>query len=110
MQATAADTVIVTEGIEDALSVALFRPDARVLAAVSLGHMGAVELPAAVRAVTLVADNDTHPAAIRSFERAVTLHQRAGRRVTVARSAVGKDFNDWLMALAKEGTGDERSA
>lgn len=99
------DTVMVCEGIEDGLSVALLRPDARVLVAISLANMAAIELPAQLRAVTLVADNDADPRARESFARAVAAHQSAGRRVNIARSAVGKDFNDWLQALAAEKRG-----
>ena len=103
--------VYISEGIEDGLSVALLQPDARVIAAVSLGNIAAVALPPQVRDVVLVGQNDAetlpngkpHPA-FEAFGRAVAAHAKAGRTVRVARPpAAFKDFNDWLRALRGEG-------
>ena len=90
------EDVLITEGIEDGLSLALACPKRRVLVAVSLANMKNVWLPEQITAVTLCADNDTHPKTIEAFENAVAAHQAAGRRVKIARSPRGKDFNDLL--------------
>lgn len=91
--------VVITEGIEDALTVAMCRPELRVLAAVSLGNMGLIELPAAIATVTICADNDDgNPQAAAALDRAVERYLREGRRVRIARSPIGKDLNDALRA------------
>lgn len=94
---------VICEGVEDALAVALLRPDLRVLAAISLGNMGAVGLPPAIETVTLAADNDDHPQAREALLRGIETHRAAGRVVRVARSAAGKDFADWVLALRAGG-------
>lgn len=99
-EASADETVAITEGIEDALTVALFMPDWRVLAAVSLSNMADVQLPATVSRVVLVFDRDgENQAARRGRERAIALHQRAGREVRVVVPPEGyKDINAWWQA------------
>ena len=94
------EVVVIGEGIETCLSIALACPELRVVAAVSLGNLGRVALPDQVRSVILAADNDIKDAARRGLQRAVDLHLAAGRSVRVARSPVGKDFNDALRAWA----------
>ena len=90
--------LVITEGIEDGLTAAIARPDYRVWAAGSLGAMEDLTWPACASAVVLVADNDwDKPQAVAAFER-VEAHWRAqakGRAVSVVRSQVGKDLNDW---------------
>lgn len=97
---TAEETVAVTEGIEDALTVALFMPEWRVIAAVSLGNMADIELPAAVQRLVLVFDRDGENGAARQGrERAIAVHQRAGRHVRTVRPPEGfKDINAWWLA------------
>lgn len=93
------EIVDVTEGIEDGLSVALADPDARVIAAVSLGNMGAIALPPAITTVRLWRQNDTAPAAIAAFDRAVQQLLGRGIKVLVPQIPAGiKDVNDWLRA------------
>jgi hypothetical protein len=96
--------VYISEGIEDGLSVARLLPDARVVAAVSLGNMAALWLPPQVREVVLVGQNDPelgangkpHPARL-ALAKAVAAHAEAGRVVKVARPPPGiHDFNDWV--------------
>lgn len=96
--APAGSAVTVTEGIEDALTVALADPSRRVLAAVSLANMGAMKLPAAIATVTIVADNDPPGSpAERALARAIGHFQAGGRRVLVARAGGGcKDVNERL--------------
>lgn len=91
--------VYITEGIEDALSVVVLMPDARVLAAVSLSNLGAVSLPVNVAEVVLVADRDEGAQARELLARAVSAHASAGRRVRLWQPPEGcKDINDALRA------------
>lgn len=95
--------VYIAEGIETALSAVVLRPEARVVAGVSLRGMAAVELPANVAEVVLVADHDTHPSALAAFQAAIEAHAKAGRVVRVWRSPeAGEDLNDALMRAIKE--------
>jgi hypothetical protein len=101
-KAPAGETVLIAEGIEDALSCALLCPELRVLSAVSLANMARIVLPPAVATVILAADNDgANEAAARALQRAVDRFAGEGRTVRVARSPVGKDFAD-LLAVASE--------
>ncbi len=94
--------VFIAEGIEDALSAAMLLPEARILAAISLSNMGGVTLPPTVDHVTLIADQDENEQARAQLDRAVVLHQTAGRRVSVWRNTRGgKDLNDALRAQLK---------
>lgn len=96
--------VYIAEGIETALSVMVVKPEARVLAAVSLSNMAKVELPANVAEVVLLSDGDDHPQALAAFEAAVKAHAAKGRVVRVWRSPVpGEDFNDALQRALREG-------
>ncbi len=94
------EAVAIAEGIETALSVALACPELRVIAAVSLGNMARIVLPAAVRTVIVCADNDgaENDSAARALAGAVAAFGKGGRRVRLARPPVGKDFNDTLQA------------
>lgn len=103
-QCPAGSHVYITEGIEDGLSCAAILPEARVIAAISLGNFGQVQLPEAVSSVTLIADQDESPEARDAFERAVAAHAAAGRAVRVWRNRHGgKDLNDALRAARREG-------
>ncbi|MBY5988195.1 toprim domain-containing protein [Roseovarius atlanticus] len=98
--------VFITEGIEDALSVVLLKPAARVIAAISLGNLGALQLPKNVSDITLVADQDENDQARAALERAIATHQDAGRAVRIWQNGHGgKDLNDALRAArrAKQG-------
>jgi hypothetical protein len=97
--------VYITEGIEDALSVALLMPEARVVAAISIANMAAIWLPPQVGEVVLVDQNDPatlpnglpHPTAQAKLD-AIAAHARHGRTVRVAKPPPGiKDFNDWVQ-------------
>lgn len=91
------ETVLIAEGIEDALSCALLCPELRILSAVSLSNMARITLPPAIATVILAADNDgANEAAARALQRAVDRFAGEGRAVRVARSPVGKDFADFL--------------
>jgi hypothetical protein len=99
-EAPEGETVVIAEGIETALSIAVACPALRVLSAVSLGNMARVALPPAIRSVIIAADNDPadNQAAARGLAAAIAHFAEGGRLVRVARSPVGKDFNDALAA------------
>lgn len=96
-----AETLAIGEGIETSLSVAAAKPAWRVWAAGSLSLMGLIDWPACASQVVLLRDNDwQNEAAQRGFERVVEhwRRQAKARRVHVATSELGKDFNDWAGA------------
>ncbi len=93
--------MVVAEGIETALSIAVACPERRVLCAVSLANMGQLLLPPTLRTVIVAADNDgDNPAAMRGLRRAIACLAARGHAVRIARSPLGKDFNDALLAGA----------
>lgn len=95
--------VYLTEGIEDALSVVMLLPHARVLAAVSNTNFANVVLPAAITQVVIVADQDTDPATRAVTDRAVGIHAKSGRAVRIWRNQHGgKDINDALKQRRAE--------
>lgn len=100
------DKVILCEGIEDGLSLSLCNPEYRVLAAVSVGNFKNIWLPATVREVVIAADNDPPESkAGLALQAAIDVFIDQGREVRVARSPIGKDFNDALrenMSAAAE--------
>lgn len=99
-QAPEGETVAIAEGIETALSVAIACPELRVLSAVSLGNMGRLALPSAVRNLILCADNDgPNEGAARALQRAVDHYLSEGRTVKIAVPPCGKDFNDTLQEI-----------
>lgn len=91
------EMLVVSEGIEDGLSVALACPDLRVLAAISLSNLGLLHLPPAIKRILIAGQNDTEPQAITALEKAVELLLKRGLAVSIARSKVGKDLNDLLQ-------------
>lgn len=95
--------VYIAEGIETALSAMILMPQARVLAAVALANMAAVELPRNVAEVVLIADADEHEQAQAALQAAVDAHAAAGRLVRLWRSDVaGEDLNDVLRRRLNE--------
>ncbi len=95
------DTVVIAEGIETGLSVAVACPELRVLCAVSLGNLARLALPPNVLDIIVAADNDAgNPAAERLLDHAVSRLLAEGRSVRIARSSVGSDFNDALQGVA----------
>ena len=95
--------VYIAEGIETGLSAVMLRPDARVLAAVSLANMAAVELPANVTEVVLIQDHDGHDQARAAFQASVDAHAAKGRVVRVWCSDVpGEDLNDTMQRMLRE--------
>lgn len=106
-QAPAGETIIITEGIEDGLVAALAMPEFRVVASVSLSNMATIELPDQIGTVVLMLDNDTGRAGemqAKAVDAAIGFHTARGRVVKTARVPLGKDLNDYLLALTQ---GDE---
>lgn len=100
-QAPEGEVVVLGEGIETCLSIAIACPHLRVLAGISLANMGSVMLPDAVRTVIVVADNDgANHQARAGLQRVVNHFVGQGRCVRIARSPIGKDFNDAIRAFA----------
>lgn len=92
------DRVILCEGVEDALTLALCHPAYRVLAAISVGNIRNIALPPAISHVEIAADNDDpDSAAGRTLQAAIDHLIDQGRDVTVSSSPYGKDFNDMLQ-------------
>lgn len=89
-----AGPLVLTEGIEDGLTVALACPRLRVWAAGSLGNMAAVPLLPCVTELIICADNDDHEQARRQLDRVVAMLRQRGARVRIARAWTGKDVND----------------
>lgn len=99
--------VEVSEGIEDGLSFAMATPEARVVAAGTLGLIEVLALPPQAGDLTLLAQNDTKAQPIEALERAVRAQQAQAREQGSARQVrlrrppdVFKDWNDWLNAGA----------
>ena len=88
-----------SEGIEDGLTVAMARPDARVIAAVSLANFGALRLPEQIGRLIYVGQRDTDPRTLAALERAIARQQEAGRAVCLTPPPAGfKDVNEALQA------------
>lgn len=100
-QMPSGEPVVIGEGIETCLSIAVACPELRVLCGVSLANMGRIVLPATATVVILAADNDgDNSAARQGLQRAIDHFLAAGKVVRIARSPVGKDFNDCLLKAA----------
>jgi hypothetical protein len=98
--ATIADgtDVYVSEGIEDGLSVAMGMPDKRVIAAVSLSKVGALQLPEQAGSIVIIGQNDAYGSkAVDTLEREIGKLQARGFKVRIIYPPrPHKDFNDWL--------------
>ena len=91
------EPVYVTEGIEDAIAVRMAKPEARIVAAISLPNIGAILLPPAARRLVVVADRDDKAEAQDALERAIAQQQARGLEVSLVMPPPGfKDVNDWL--------------
>lgn len=98
------EVAILCEGIEDGLALALSCPMIRVLACINVTNFKNIVLPENITDVVIAADNDPetltrdgvtrkHPARV-SVQAAVDTFLDQGRKVLIAHSAKGKDFND----------------
>ena len=97
LAATLGEIVVLTEGIEDGLSIAQSTGLA-VWATLGTSGLRSVKLPETVREVIIAADNDEpgEKAARDAAQRFLA----EGRRVKIARPSKGKDFNDLLRGIA----------
>ncbi|HEY2068247.1 MAG TPA: toprim domain-containing protein [Rhizomicrobium sp.] len=94
----------VSEGIEDALTGAIAKPEIRSLAGVSLSNIGGLVLPAQLGGVYILKQNDTDPTTLRQFDQAMDrLCERGFEPAIVRADPRFKDFNDILQ-------GKERAA
>lgn len=95
------DTLAITEGIEDGLTVALHQPTWRVIAAISVSNFAHVQLPPSAIDLVLVWQRDgenPHVRAARKAAERALLEQ--GRSVRLFETEEGyKDINDWHQAL-----------
>lgn len=93
--------LVVCEGVEDGLSIAMMTPEYRVHAAGSLPGLLTYVPPATASEIIVAADNDWNkPQAQAQLARSIERLQGMGRPVKVARSPEGKDFNDLLKDLS----------
>ncbi len=91
------EPLVICEGVEDGLSIALACPELRVWAAGTLGNLASIQLPSCCNEVIVAADNDWgKPQAEQQLKRAIDALAVQGRPVKIARSSVGKDANDAL--------------
>ena len=103
--AMADETLLIGEGIETVLSAVIAAPDLRAASAVSLGNLCRIELPAAVRSVIVLGENDGSEAAQRVLRAALQRLAATGRTVRLARPPAGyKDLNDLLRGSCEVAT------
>lgn len=95
----AGEWIVLTEGIEDALSVAYECPDLRIWAGVSLSNMGGMELPDACGGVWWHRHRDGEAATASALRQQERLRTRSGRPVSdIWAPAPYKDFNEARQA------------
>ncbi len=96
-RALAGKPVGMSEGIEDGLTVACFKPELRVIAAVTLGNMAAIELPDTSAGLIIIGQRDKPGSqAERALGSAIAFQQARGHEVRLALPPEGvKDFNDF---------------
>ncbi len=95
------DRLLICEGIEDGLSVAMAAPELRIWAAGTLGNLQHIRIPDCCHEVIVAADNDWgKPQAEALLKRGLEALAAQRRPVRVARAAIGKDFNDQLRGAA----------
>jgi hypothetical protein len=91
------EAIYVTEGVEDALTVGMVKPEARV--GYSLRNLGVIAFPPLIETVVIVADRDDGQREIDALEQAIARQQARGHKVQIVMPPVGvKDVNAWLLA------------
>lgn len=103
------EPIYLTEGIEDALTIAQEAPEWRVMAVIALGNLASIDLPPQCGPVVICADNDEgNPKAIQALDRACQSLLQRGVQVEIAHPPQGfKDWNDYL--LNKRGANDRQA-
>jgi hypothetical protein len=101
-QLTPGTRVHVSEGIEDGLTIACARPELRIIAAISLGNIGAIRLPEQAGPLVIIGQRDAPGSkAIDALESAIARQQETGREVLLALPPIGvKDVNELLTGAA----------
>lgn len=90
-------TLALTEGIEDALTLAIARPDWRIWAVGTLGNLAHVWVPPTVERVIVAADNDSGRQARKQLDSGIAALAKQCGEVAIARATGGaKDFNEML--------------
>lgn len=79
------ETIYLTEGIEDALTVAMVKPELRVLAGYSLRNLGLIQFPAAIATIVIVCDRDDAPAGADAIEREKARKKLEALETSIAR-------------------------
>jgi putative DNA primase/helicase len=98
--APAGQILLIAEGIETALAAAQAM-DQPTWAALSTSGLKTLDLPAAVRSIVILGDNDADGAGERAALTAAGRWVAEGRRVRIAiPPAIGQDFNDVLVGDA----------
>ncbi|MBI5112888.1 MAG: toprim domain-containing protein [Rhodovulum sp.] len=93
--------LVITEGIEDALTAALAAPEHRVWAAISLSNIRNIRLPDCIEAVAIHRQNDWDKrSAVEEFEAGVAALEAQGRPVVPFAASTGKDINDTLRGAS----------
>lgn len=89
-----------SEGVEDGLTAAMAKPDQRVVAGVTLGNLGEIQLPPQVGRLILIGQRDTNPKTLEAIERAIARQQERGVEVWLTPPPAGgfKDVNAALQA------------
>lgn len=94
------EDVVLCEGVEDGLSIALMTPELRIHAVGSLPGLLSYTPAKIVRRLIVAADNDWgKPQAQRMLDRATARLRDFNKIVAIARSPEGKDFNDLLRGV-----------
>lgn len=91
-----AEPLVVGEGIETCLSVALAVPEARVWAALDLGNMATLQPHPGIGPLVILKENDTKPAAIDQRQRVMDQLAAKGFDIREMVPPAGNDFNDTL--------------
>lgn len=88
--------LILGEGIETCLSVAVALPEHRVWAALDLGNMASLPFLPQIRPLVILKENDTKPQAIEQRQRVMDQLTDKGFDVREMVPPAGNDFNDTL--------------
>lgn len=97
------EQVIAAEGLEDALSWAIARPDMRVCAAISLGNLGKIWLPESIKSVLWHRHRGDPPEAVALYQsQAEALRKRGIALADLWAPGDCKDVNEWLQAQERE--------
>lgn len=91
------ETLIICEGIEDGLSIAMACPEYRIWTSISVSNMQNIEIPKCINQVIIAGDVDGDQAiATKQVNTAADAFLRAGKIVKIARPQNAHDFNDEL--------------